>query len=269
MGSFLNEVWDGIVRSGQVVCMLALAFHAQTCSSPQQVQGSNEDDGFRAIFDGTSLNDWYGDPTYWRVENESLIGTVTPETLLKSNSFLIWQGGQPGDFELKLEYRISQSGNSGINYRSAPFGHNPFALQGYQCDIDGQNKYTGQNYEEKKRTTLAYMGERVIIPSTIAYDTARGVRSNVKKNCWQTRDVVERIATKEELRAKVREEDWNHVHIIAKGSTLKHYVNGVLMSEVQDLDTLNAATKGYIGVQVHVGPPMTVAYRDIHIKELP
>jgi NDP-sugar pyrophosphorylase family protein len=37
----------------------------------------------------------------------------------------------------------------------------PFALKGYQADIDGAIRYTGQNYEERGRTTLGYRGEIV------------------------------------------------------------------------------------------------------------
>ena len=48
--------------------------------------------GFVSIFDGKSLNGWEGDSTYWRVENGSIVGEITPTTLLKRNSFLIWRG---------------------------------------------------------------------------------------------------------------------------------------------------------------------------------
>ena len=61
-------------------------------------------DGYVRIFDGT-LKDWDGDPVYWKAENGILAGEVRPETLLKRNSFIIWRGGETGDFELKLEYR--------------------------------------------------------------------------------------------------------------------------------------------------------------------
>src|SRR5687767_2953072 len=101
-------------------------------------------DGFVRIFDGETLNDWEGDTTYWRAVGGSLIGEVTPTTLLKSNTFIVWQGGSPGDFELKLEFRIAEAGNSGINYRSEPLPDVPHALRGYQADIDGKNNYTGQ-----------------------------------------------------------------------------------------------------------------------------
>ncbi|RYF68390.1 MAG: DUF1080 domain-containing protein, partial [Cytophagaceae bacterium] len=56
-------------------------------------------DGFVQIFDGKTLNGWEGDPTYWRVENGALVGEITPSTLLKTNSFIIWKGGEPADFE--------------------------------------------------------------------------------------------------------------------------------------------------------------------------
>ena len=73
---------------------------------------------FRPIFDGKSLAGWEGNPTYWRAENGVLVGEITPATVIKSNTFIIWRGGSPADFELKLDYRITEAGNSGINYRS-------------------------------------------------------------------------------------------------------------------------------------------------------
>ena len=121
------------------------------------------EEGFVPIFDGKTLEGWLGDPQYWRVENGNLVGEVTPSTLLKTNTFIIWQDGQPSDFELKLEFRIAEKGNSGVNYRSELVDSIPYALRGYQADIDGRNTYTGQNYEERKRTTLAYRGESTII----------------------------------------------------------------------------------------------------------
>jgi hypothetical protein len=54
--------------------------------------------GFVKIFDGKTLTGWEGDTTYWRVENGNLVGEITPATLLKANSFIIWQGGTPADF---------------------------------------------------------------------------------------------------------------------------------------------------------------------------
>ncbi len=40
------------------------------------------------------------------------------------------------------------------------------------------------------------------------------------------------------------------------------------MSEVTDHDTVNGKSAGLLGVQVHVGPPMKVEYRNIRLKQL-
>lgn len=55
-----------------------------------------------------TLNNWEGDTKYWRVENGNLVGEITPETLLKTNSFITWKGGEPADFELKGEFNITE-----------------------------------------------------------------------------------------------------------------------------------------------------------------
>lgn len=207
--------------------------------------------GFVPIFDGKTLDGWEGDPTYWRVENGCLVGEITPETLLKRNSFIIWRGGTTGDFELKVEYRISDKGNSGINYRSTEVEGQPFALRGYQADIDGANQYTGQNYEEKGRTFLALRGD---ISRADADGKAR---------------IIGSVGEKKALAALVKNEDWNEVHLIARGNTMIHIVNGHVMSVVVDDDPVRRTPNGLLGVQVHVGPPMKIEYRNFRLKKPP
>ena len=214
------------------------------------------------------MDGWEGDPTYWSVKDGNLVGEVTPETLLDNNTFIVWQGDQPEDFELKLEFKIAEAGNSGINYRSDKIDTIPYALRGYQADIDGKRRYTGQNYEEKKRATLAYRGEKVNINTQPDPEEPGSLRANVQKNCWQSREVVASLGDSDSLKTKIKEEDWNNVHLIVKGNRLQHYVNDVLMSDVTDNDTINRNFKGHLGVQVHVGPPMTVAFRNIRLKNL-
>lgn len=237
-------------------------------SSEKPIEELVVNDDFVQIFDGQTLEGWSGDTSYWRVENGNLIGEVTPTTLLKNNTFIIWEGGEPDDFELKLEFRIEEAGNSGINYRSDLIDSIPFALRGYQADIDGKIKYTGQNYEEKKRATLAYRGEHVAISSQDNAEAPGSLKANVSKNCWQSREVLPALGESDSLKKKIKFEDWNQVHLIAKGNRLQHFVNGVLMSEVLDNDAINRKMSGKLGMQVHVGPPMKVAYRNIRLKEI-
>lgn len=238
---------------------------SETESVAQAVQSEDDNDGFVQIFDGSTLNGWDGDATYWRVEDGTLVGEITEETKLERNHFIIWQGGQPGDFEFKAEFKITEAGNSGVNYRSEMVEDLPFALRGYQADIDGKNNYTGQNYEERKRTTLAYIGQKTKINPQ---ETEGDLRANVERNAWLGLEVVEELGDREEMKQVVNSNDWNEIHIVAKGNRLQHYINGTLMSDVTDEDPANRSMKGYLGMQVHVGPPMQVAYRNIFLKEL-
>ncbi|MBC3787001.1 hypothetical protein FHK02_3510 [Spirosoma sp. LMG 31448] len=247
---------------------LAVVMTASVTTSCVAQKNKANKDGFVQIFDGKTLTGWDGDPTYWRVENGSLVGEITPATLLKTNSFIIWKGGEPADFEFKGEFSITESGNSGINYRSDQLTDVPFALRGYQADIDGKNRYTGQNYEERKRTTLAYRGQKTTIPAYSGDATPEAVRANVKNNAWSGLTVTGSLGSSDSLKTFIKSENWNTFHLIVKGNHLQHFINGVLMSDVTDNDTVNGKAKGMLGVQVHVGPPMKVQYRNLMLKQL-
>src|ERR1700730_4901503 len=169
------------VKSRQLALLLVLSIFSNCHSG----MNPHKTSGYVQIFDGKTLNGWEGDSTYWKVENGYLVGEVTPATLLKANTFIIWKQGQPADFELKAEFRITKNGNSGINYRSEMVENLPHALKGYQADIDGANRYTGQNYEERVRTTLAYRGQIVMIPTIPG-----SLQSNIKSNAWTGAKII-------------------------------------------------------------------------------
>jgi hypothetical protein len=248
-----------------IIAILSLIFPLLLLNCSAQVKNEK---GFVKIFDGKSLDGWIGDSTYWSVESGNLVGIVTPKTILKRNSFIIWQGGRPKNFELKLDYRISKQGNSGINYRSEKIENIPFALQGYQCDIDGLNKYTGQNYEEQKRRTLAYHGQKVLLENLPDSLDKYPLSKFAVKNAWTKAVVTDTLGDIKKLNAVIKSEDWNSCHIVVKGNRMQHFINGVLMSDVTDNDVKNRKMEGLIGVQVHVGPPMKVEYRNIRLKNL-
>jgi hypothetical protein len=110
-------------------------------------------DGYEKMFDGTSLKNWDGDPTFWRVENGTIVGESTEEKKVNENTFLIYRGGEPDNFELKFEFKMNST-NSGVQYRSKQLtgAINKWALCGYQADFDFANAYTGMLYEERGRT---------------------------------------------------------------------------------------------------------------------
>jgi hypothetical protein len=219
---------------------------------PESLAG--DEPGFRAIFDGKTLDGWEGDPKYWRVTDGVMTGEITPSTLIKSNTFLIWRGGTPKDFELKVDYRITSGGNSGINYRSVVVPDtvtpdNRFAMRGYQCDIDGLNRYTGNNYEEKGRLFLAVRGQ-------VTHVT--GMRTPI---------VLSSLGDNKQLAALITG-DWNSIHLIVRGNVLMHIVNGHMMSVTIDDDAVGRKMEGLVGVQVHVGGPMKIEYRNWRLKDL-
>ncbi|GBL24940.1 hypothetical protein EMGBS6_17250 [Opitutia bacterium] len=213
------------------------------------VASAEETLGWKQLFDGKTLKGWNGDPKYWRCEGGAIVGEITPETIVKRNTFIIWEGSLPGDFELKAEYRISDAGNSGINYRSAYVEGLPFALTGPQADIDGKSKHTGQNYEERGRT----------------FNALRGQITRVRPG--QKAEVIGSVGDSKELATFIRNGDWNEYHLIVRGGTQVHILNGHVMSVVIDDDATARHPEGKLGVQVHVGPPMKVEYRNLRVRQ--
>src|SRR5436189_5562040 len=81
--------------------------------------------GEKQLFNGKDLTGWKGQPEFWSVQDGAITGKTTKETPVKENTFLIWQDGEVGDFELTFKYKIVDEnggangfGNSGVQYRS-------------------------------------------------------------------------------------------------------------------------------------------------------
>lgn len=237
------KIKTAIMNKTSSLAILLLTFLFNNCTTAQHSR-----DGFKNMFDGKSLSGWRGDNKVWRIENNTVIGETTEANPIKSNTFLIYEKEQPGDFELVAEFKITAVGNSGIQYRSSVVDSIPFTLKGYQADIDGKNVYTGQNYEERGRGFLAKRGENAVLEK------------------GKDPQITSMIADPDSLKMKIKEADWNEIRIIAKGNRLRHFINGVLMSDVTDNDASMRKMKGLIGFQVHAGPPMKVEYRNVRIK---
>jgi hypothetical protein len=197
------------------------------------------------------FQDWDGDPKFWRIENGAIVGESAPDKQVNPNTFIIWKGGTPGDFELKAEIKMS-AGNSGIQYRSkmlppGPNGH-AWRLGGYQMDMDFNNTYPGHLYEEAGRGFLTNRG-------TISYIAPDG-----------TKGTIGTLETAEMLKATFKPGDWNQFHLIARGGTLVHIVNGHVTSVTIDDDLKGRSMAGLIGFQLHTGPPMKLEIRNVAIK---
>ena len=234
-------------RLRQIPTLIVLSLAVFTFSNVGSADDKKEE-GFESIFDGKSLKNWDGNPDFWRVEERTITGQTTKDKPTKGNTFIIWRGGELGDFELKLEYRMV-GGNSGIQYRSFEVKDNKWVIGGYQADFEAGTTYSGINYGERTgRGILAGRGTHT------SYD------SDGKKT-------EKRFGDSAELQKKIKHEDWNKYHIIAKGNHCIHKINGVKMSELTDNDK-RRLTKGLLALQLHAGPPMKVQFRNIRVKHL-
>jgi hypothetical protein len=249
-----------------ILAIIVLATQSQTPPAPTpgvappQGRGGGpiiapiEEAGFRPIFDGQSLKGWDCDPDFWRVENGVMIGETTADHQPKQNIFCIWRDGKPADFELKVQYKMSgaDSGNSGVQYRSIEMPEVArWVMKGYQADIDAQQRYTGQVYEERGRAFLAMRGQFTYI-------------GDGKKPA-----VVGSLGDSAELKSFIKTGDWNEMHIIARGNVLIQLINGHVMSQLIDDDKAGRKMDGLIGIQLHRTPnPMKIETRNIRIKDL-
>jgi Domain of Unknown Function (DUF1080) len=235
-------------RFATVLCLSALSI----ATSVRAQEGSTPAPKGKMIFDGTTLKGWSGLPANWRVEDGAITGESLPDAPLKNNTFLVYEK-KFGDFELNCEFKI-MGGNSGIQYRSKLVDAEKFIVGGYQADIDSQkdfkqNSFVGINYEERGRGILVQRGQIVSV----------GVDGKL--------NVVGSTGDSDALRSKFKVDDWNTYRVVANGNICQHYINGVLMSELQDHQWEKRASDGIIALQLHAGPPMKVQFKNIYISE--
>jgi hypothetical protein len=236
--------WSGFARGLAMMWVGCLGLVLATTSAA--VWGQDED-GFKPIFDGKTMEGWEGLKDYWSVEDGALTGQFTAENNLPNNTFLIWRGGKVGDFHLKLKFRMEE-GNSGIQYRSQEF--DDFVVGGYQADMDFGKQWIGILYDERGRGILATQMQKV----KIAADGEK---------------VVEALdGDKQAFLDGYQPQEWNTYEVIARGNQLKHVINGVTTVEVHDEQKDAADAEGILAFQLHTGPPMKVQYKDVQLKVL-
>jgi hypothetical protein len=240
---------SSLIRGGLT---LAVVFAFQTVRA---------DDG-KPIFNGKDLTGWHGVSEFWSVQDGCITGHTTSEHMVAENTFLIWDGGEPGDFELTFKYKLTDMdgksdkfGNSGVQYRSKVVKPEYSVVAGYQADMECGKTYSGILYEEKGRGILAKRGEKVVIT-----DGADPKKPKIEK--------VGTLGTSEEIQAAIHPAEWNDYKIVAKGNHLMHFINGKQTVDVVD-ETAVGAKKGVLALQLHKGATgMTVQFKDMLLKEL-
>jgi hypothetical protein len=225
----------------------------------------NDHEGFKQIFDGKTLNGWDGSPEIWHVEDGAIVAESSPEHPSGTTN-IIWRGGEPANFVLKLEMKLEGEGaNGGVQYRSLNIPPTPqqlrsplakkFAkwnMKGYQADFDYGNKYTGQLYEQTSpRGIVAWRGQMV--------ETDQGKRPRL----------LATLGSSDELKSYIKIGDWNQYEIIADGNTLIHIINGHVMAILVDNDPTFSQSKGLIGFEIEGPGVVKISHRNVWLKTLP
>jgi len=151
-----------------------------------------------------------------------------------------------------VQFKI-ESGNSGIYCRArirTPEQTTPDPLIAWQADIDTKNWWTGVIMEWTGREKLAERGQRVHIRPD------------------GTREVVGSLGDSDALASHIRPVgEWNDYTIRAVGGEISLTINGVRMTELLDEDERRVLT-GLLALQVHVGDPMRVQFKNLRLQIL-
>lgn len=209
------------------------------------------------LFNGKDLTGWDGDSRLWSVRDGVIHGETTPENVANGNTFLIWQGGVLGDFEVRLSFRCNAANNSGIQYRSRHItddsARNKWVVRGYQHEIRNENTFPnvpGFIYDEGgKRGRICQVGERAT---------------------WEAdgKKVVGMLIDEDEFQELMKLDDWNDVVIRAEGNHIRHWLNGRLILDFNDNEPDLALENGVLALQLHAGKPMWAEFRNIRLKRL-
>ncbi len=219
-------------------------------SASANVGAKQDADGFVKIFDGKTLRGWSTmtdspDANHWSVRDGCLTGTT--DGSLKRNHFITWEDSTVQNFDLRVKVKVSSGGNSGLQYRGTSRPDVGLdVVSGYQCDVVADNpNYNGMLYEERGRRILSHTGERVII------DTGGA--------SW----IVGTFSVKE-----FAADQWHDFRVLVQGNHHQHWIDSHPTADLIDLDENGRSLEGVLAVQVHVGPAMTIQYKDFKIKHL-
>ncbi len=253
------------------------------CGTAPEPIDDNDHAGWTQIFDGKLLTKWDGNPDVWRVEDGAITAENWPERRV-GTTCIIWRGGEPADFELKLEVKADYDVHGGIFYRSivgaeparsgsagpaargaAPAGpprpqptppavpSDPrWNVRGYAMDWDydpGNNGNVQDPGAGRTDTQIVWRGH------IVRTETGKRPRS------------IGTLGERDALMKFIKLGDWNQIHIIARGHQLTHIVNGHVMAMLIDDDETAVKTKGVIALQVEQYGSGKISFRNVWVKQ--
>ena len=183
------------VLAAVVICFNS--FKNNPMSSSQKNPSIQKDEGWITLFDGKTTNGWhtYGKKTAgneWKVEGGALhLDASTPN---KEGGDLV-TNDEYKNFDLKLEWKISEKGNSGIIF------------------------YVHENPEKYHETYVTGIEMQVLDNGT----PTRLGQPDGKLYTHRAGDLYDLLASKEAVKPLGQ---WNQVEIKAKDGKLDFYMNG-------------------------------------------
>jgi hypothetical protein len=210
-------------------------------TGPNTLTQAQQDSGWTLLFDGKSLDKWRGyqndsAPVGWRVDSGAIIKDSSAEDIITRDSF--------GNFDLVMDWQLTQGGNAGIFYRGTEeYDHIYWSAPEYQL-LDDANAPDGASRLTSAGAAYA------LYPSPAGHLNPLG--------------------------------QWNTARIIVRGDSVEHWLNGTLLlgyrlgsddwaakvkaSKFADWPNYGKAASGVIGVQGdHNGRLML---RNVKIRKL-
>ena len=173
-------------------------------------------------------------------------GAIYGKTKQGSPNTFLASAKQYGDFELEFDVRVHDQLNSGCQIRSREkteadveaHGKPLKRFFGPQVEIEASPGQSGYVYGE------SYGG---------------GWRSTAPQDKSHSHD-------------HMKNGEWNHFRIVAKGPRITTYINGHQVEDLTDEEVYKTHPNGHIGLQVHgIGKkigPFDVSWKNIRIREL-
>jgi len=202
------------------------------------LKAAGREAGWVALFDGKNLDAW-------------MDGPVKESALVKDRCLLFPSRGKPGtlvsrrdfrDFDLRLDFRITDMANSGVFLRAARDGSNP-AYSG--CEIQILDDF---NWERETRSRLKPWQFTGSLYGSVPPGSREALRPNGQ---------------------------WNTYEITYVGTRLTVDLNGVRLYDVDTLEVpgkpfARRAAEGFIGLQRYssatVHGDVMVAFRNIFVR---
>jgi len=262
----------------------------------------DEHEGWTSLFDGKTLNGWSGDNN-WKVEDGAIV--VEPSCEHPTGTiYLVWQGGEASDFELKLRMKGTGNINGGVQYRGwigphpqRPQRAAPLPATGGATGAAGAPAAPPQPQRGPGGESGCPGGAPRGTPPDPAsedqwnmfgaqYDfdagnrytgqfyeqgTGRGIVAwkgqIVRTETGKNPRLLATIGDQAIVDSIYKPNDWNELHIIAIGNQMTHLLNGRVISILVDDDATKSHKSGKIGLEVEsTGKLFT---KDIWLKKLP